>query len=132
MNDVSNISDTIVAKSDQLNAVDLIGGPIVVTISGVSRAGPDGEISVNYENDNGRPFKPCKTMRRVLVAAWGSDANQWIGNGLQLYNEPTVRWAGKESGGVRISHMSHINGNIVLSLPVTRGKKQQFTINVLQ
>ena len=67
-----DISDTIIAKSDQLNASDLIGGPITVTITGVKRFdSAEQPIAISYEGDNGKPFKPCKSVRRLLVGMWG-------------------------------------------------------------
>lgn len=132
MNDISNLSDTIVAKSDRLNAEDLLAGPITVTVTNVYRKSADSPIAINYNGDNGRPFEPCKTMRKLLVAAWGENGNDWIGRSMTLYNDPSVKWAGKEAGGVRISHLSHIAKRLNISLTATRGKKQQYTINILQ
>ncbi|MEC4833257.1 PD-(D/E)XK nuclease-like domain-containing protein [Mycobacteroides chelonae] len=67
-----DISETIVPKSDQLNAEDLLVGPKTVTIKGVSRGDADQPVKVALvEFGDGRPFKPCKSMRRVMVAAWG-------------------------------------------------------------
>lgn len=132
MNDISNLSDTILAKSDRLNAEDLLAGPLTVTVTNVYRKSADSPIAINYHGDNGRPFEPCKTMRKLLVAAWGEDGNAWIGRSMTLYNDPSVKWAGKEAGGVRISHLSHIQKRLILSLSETRGKKKQHTINILQ
>lgn len=132
MNDISNLSDTIIAKSDRLNAEDLLAGPITVTVTNVYRKSADSPIAINYEGDNGRPFEPCKTMRKLLVHAWGENGNAWIGRSMTLYNDETVKWAGKEAGGVRISHLSHINKRLNVSLTATRGKKQQYVINILQ
>ena len=132
MNDITNLSDTILAKSDRLNAEDLLGGPLTVTVAAVYRKNADSPIAINYNGDNGRPFEPCKTMRKLLVAAWGEDGNQWLGRSMTLYNDPSVKWAGKESGGVRISHLSHIEKRLILNLSETRGKKKQHTINILQ
>src|SRR5690606_25044456 len=98
-----DISSTIIAKSDQLNADDLIGGPITVTITNVSLTeSPDQPLTINYDGDNGRPYKPCKSMRRVLAAAWGNDGSKFIGRRVTLFRDPRVKWAGQEVGGVRI------------------------------
>lgn len=132
MNDISNLSDTILAKSDRLNAEDLLAGPITVTVTNVYRKSADSPIAINYQGDNGRPFEPCKTMRKLLVAAWGEDGNAWIGRSMTLFNDQSVKWAGKEAGGVRISHLSHIEKRLILSLSETRGKKKQHTVNILQ
>jgi hypothetical protein len=127
-----DVSDTIIAKSDQLNSDDLISGPITIKITGVNKPGGDQPISIKYEGDNGRPFKPCKTVRRILVKAWGKDASQWTGRLMTLYNEPTVKWAGKEVGGIRVSHLSHIDRDIQISLTETRGSKKPHNIKKLQ
>lgn len=133
-NDVSNLKDTIVPKSDQLNADQLIGGPITVTVTNVRRgSGDDQPIVVHYEGEAGRPYKPCLTMRKVLIFAWGEDGSQWIGRMLTLYNKRDVKWGGVEVGGIRISHMSHTEGgkDVKLSLAVTRGKKEPVIIKHL-
>lgn len=125
-----DISQTIIAKSDQLNADDLLGGPITVTVTNVSLTeSPDQPLTINYDGDNGRPFKPCKSMRRVLAALWGSNGNDFIGRQMTLFRDARVRWAGQEVGGVRISHMSDIpQREVNLSLQVTRGKKAPYKI----
>lgn len=130
--DVSDLRSTIIPKSDQLNAEQLLGGPITVTITDV-RIGNSAEqpISVHYEGENGRPYKPCKTMRKVLIFAWGPDGREWIGRGLTLYNDPQVKFGGDEVGGIRISHMTDIDRDVQVSLTATRGKKALHTIRRL-
>jgi len=128
----NNWRETIQSKSDQLNAVDLIS-PITVTVSQVTRVNDLSQpMVINYQGDNGKPYKPSLTMRRVILSIWGEDDTQWIGRGMVLYNEPTVMWAGKPSGGVQISHLSHMQNNVAkLMLPITRGKKKEFVIRLL-
>lgn len=131
-NDVSNLKDTIVPKSDQLNADQLIGGPITITVTAVRRgSGDDQPVVVHYENEAGRPYKPCLTMRKVLIFAWGEDGSQWTGRMLTLYNKRDVKWGGVEVGGIRISHISHVQADVKLSLAVTRGKKEPIIIKRL-
>jgi hypothetical protein len=134
MNDISNLSDTILAKSDRLNAEDLISSTITITVSQVTRYVNNGDNAfyLNYHNDNGRPFYPCKTMRKVIMAGWGEDGGAYIGRSMVLFCDPTAKWSGKEVGGVRISHLSHIEKRLILNLSETRGKKKQHTINILQ
>lgn len=132
MNDVKNLNDTIVPNSNQLNADQLVGGPITVTVTAVRRgSGDDQPVTVHYENEGGRPYKPCLTMRKVLIFAWGEDGEQWVGKMLTLYNRRDVKWGGVEVGGIRISHMSHVDGDIKLSLAATRGKKEPIIIKRL-
>lgn len=127
-----DISHTIVSKSDQLNADQLLGGPITITVSAVRIAEGDQPVVIQYQNDNGRPYKPCLSMRKILAFAWGTDASQWVGRNITLYNDPEVMFGGKKVGGIRISHLSHIKGDITASITVTRGKKREMTIKKLQ
>lgn len=133
MTNIIDVSDTIQAKSDQLNAVDIAGAPITVTVTSVNKtASPDQPLTVRFEGDNGRPFKPSKTCRRILVQAWGKDANNWVGKSMTLFCDHKVRWAGQEIGGVRISHMSGIDKTMNFQLPVSRGKYDKYTIEPLK
>lgn len=122
--DVSDLRSTIIPKSDQLNADQLLGGPLTITITEVRiGSGEDQPVSVHYKGDNGRPFKPCKTMRKVLIHAWGPDGRQWAGKSLELYADPLVKFGGEAVGGIRISRMSDIPKDIKVALTATKGKK---------
>lgn len=126
---MNDMSQAITPRSDQLNADDLLCGPITIKITEVSiKAGQEQPVSLSYENDNGKPYKPCKSMCRVLVAAWGPDASKYKGRSLTLYCDPKVRWGGMEVGGLRISHMSHIDAAMTMALTVTRANKKPFTV----
>ncbi len=128
-----DMTPTIKAKSDQLNADDLIGGPITIKITKVSKGAADQPININYEGDSGKPFKPCKTVRRILVAAWGKDGTLYVGKSMTIYNDQSVLWGGKPVGGIRISHLSDIDGtSLDVSLAVTRGVKRTITVEKLQ
>ena len=132
MIDVSNLRPTIVPKSDQLNADQLVGGPLTVTVTEVRVTTSDDQpVIVHYEGENGRPFKPCKTMRKLLIFAWGEDGRAWAGRSMTLYHDPSVRFGGSEVGGIRISHMSDIEGPIRVNLTATKGKKALHTIEPL-
>lgn len=123
----------IVPKSDQLNADDLIAGPLTITIKNVSiRQSTEQPVSIHFEGDNGKPYKPCKSMSRVMVHAWGPDANQYAGKSMTLYRDPSVKWGGVEIGGIRISHMSHIKGDETMALTATKGSRKLFTVKPLQ
>ena len=126
---VADLRPTIIPKSDQLNAEQLRGGPITVHVIDV-RSGTSDEqpISVHYEGEDGRPFKPCKTMRKVLLLGWGPDGREWAGKSMTLYNDPLVKFGGAEVGGIRISHMTDIDRDIQVSLTATKGKKALHTI----
>lgn len=131
-NNVTDLRDTIVPKSDQLNAEQLLGGPITITVTEVRRGGgEDQPVVIHYEGEGGRPYKPCKSMRKILVFAWGPDGREWIGRSMTLYNRPDVKFGGEEVGGIRISHLSHIQKDIAVALTSTRGRKEQTRIKRL-
>jgi hypothetical protein len=122
---------TIEAKSNQLNADDLMGAPITVKITKVSAGNSEQPIAINYEGDNGKPFYPCKSMRRVLVAVWGVNAADYIGRSMTLYRDAEVKFGGIAVGGIRISHMSGIDKPIVMALTATRANKKPYTVKPL-
>lgn len=119
-------------KSDQLNADDFVGGARTVRITGVDIKPGEQPISVHFEGDNGKPWKPCKTTARLMVAAWGPDASQYKGRSLTLYRDPSVKWAGLEVGGIRISHMSHIDNDMIYAATVTKGKRAPIKVKPLK
>jgi hypothetical protein len=126
-----DMTDTIAPKSDQINADDLIA-PRTVTITAVSRGDADQPVNiVTAEFGDERPYKPCKSMRRVLVTAWGADASAYIGRRMTLFNDHSVKWGGVAVGGIRLSHLSHIDKPLTVSLTETRGKRKPHRIEPL-
>lgn len=126
---MTDISDTIIPKSDQLNSDDLIAGPRTIKITGVSRcAEAEQPIAVRFDGDNGKPYKPCKSMRRVMIAVWGADATQYDGRSMTLFRDASVTWGGMEVGGIRISHMSHMDGPMVMALTATKKTRKPFRV----
>lgn len=125
-----DMTNYIIAKSDQLNADDLLDAPRTITITKVTAAPDAAEqpVSIHYEGGEGRPWKPCKTMRRILVGVWGKDASKYAGRSLTLYRDPAVAFGGMQVGGIRVSHMSHIESEKTVALMVTRGRKAPFKI----
>jgi len=129
MNDMAQVT---VPRSDQINADSLLAGPITVTITSVDiKAGSEQPITIHYEGEDGKPWRPCKSMARCLVAAWGPDSKAYTGRSLTLYCDPKVKWGGLEVGGIRVSHMSHIDAAMTMALTVTRGSKKPYTVKPL-
>ena len=125
-----DLAESISPRSDQLNADDLIAGPRTVTVTEV-RKGASVEQPVDIvtaEFGPGRPFKPSKTVRRILVIAWGAEASEYTGRRMRLYRDPTVRFGGAEVGGIRVSDLSHIDKPITVALTETRGKRAKHTV----
>ena len=128
-----NWANTIVAKSDQLNADDLMGGPITIKITNIKiNQRSDQPAIVHYEGDNGKPYKPCKSMRRVMALKWGSDETQFIGKSMTLERDPTVKWAGEEVGGIRITHMSDMKNDDRFMLTYSKGSKKPYKVEHLK
>jgi len=129
---MSDMSQVIVPRSDQINADSLLSGPITITITKVDiKAGTEQPITIHYEGEDGKPWRPCKSMARCLVSAWGPDSKAYTGRRLTLYCDPKVKWGGLEVGGIRVSHMSHIDGAMTMALTVTRGNKKPYTVKPL-
>jgi hypothetical protein len=128
---MTDVGATIEAKSNQLNSDDLIGGPITIRVTKVTGEQGDQPISIHYDGDNGKPWKPCKGMRRILVALWGTRGDDYAGRSLTLYRDGSVKWGGIEVGGIRISHMSHIEADATLALTEKKGSKKPFTVRRL-
>jgi len=110
----------------------LTGVPRTFTIAEV-RKGPSAEQPVEIAMDEfERPWRPAKSMRRILVAAWGADASQYVGKRVSLFGDPTVKWAGQAVGGIRVKALSHIDGPLTVALTVTRGKRAPFVVEPLK
>lgn len=129
MTDAVGLRDTIAPKSDRVNADDFLAGPETVTITAVKRGDADTPVAVHIEGR--KPYYPCKSMRRVLISAWGDNGPDWVGRSMTLYTDPSVRFGGVAVGGIRISHMSHIESDMSLALTATRGKRSPFTVRKL-
>jgi hypothetical protein len=128
----NDMRQAIIPKSDQLNADDLIAGEMTITITGVTvKGGQEQPVSISFAGDNGKPYKACKSMCRVMVAAWGPDSSKYVGRSMTLYRDPKVKWGGMEVGGIRISHMSDIDGSQTMALTMTRGSKKAYTVKPL-
>lgn len=127
-----DLRPTIEPKSDQLNADCLLSGPMTIRVTEVSlNDSSDQPVAIHYEGDNGRPFKPCKSMRRVLVKAWGADGHKYIGKSMTLFCDPDVTFGGSKVGGIRISHVSDIERPFAMALTTTRSKRSQYSVQPL-
>lgn len=130
---MNDMAATIIPKSDQLNADDLIAGTMTIVVTDVKIKSSGGEqpISIHYEGDNGKPYKACKSMCRVLVTAWGADSKKYVGRSMTLYRDPSVTWAGMAVGGIRISHLSDIDSKLTMALTATKQTRKPYTVSPL-
>ncbi len=125
-----DITETLAPNSDQLDAIELAGSPRTFRITDVTAGKDDQPVNVHLEGFP-RVWRPGKSMRRVLAAAWGTDASVYVGRSVTLYCDETVQFGGAAVGGTRISHMSHIDGPKRVPLLVKRGKSEMFTVQPL-
>lgn len=127
-----DISAALVAKSDQLNASDLSGSPIVATIAAVTvRKGEAKPVIIDLAGMDGRPWKPSKGMLRVIAHAWGTESDAWVGRSVKLANNPEVIYAGEKVGGVEVIAMSHIDGDFTIPVRISQKKVKQHHVAVL-
>lgn len=126
-----NLNSTIIPKSDQTNADDLLSGPRTIKITSVQPGSKEQPVSIGYENDAGRPYKPSKSMRRVLVTIWGAEGGSYIGKRITLYCDPEVKFGGDKVGGIKISHASDITQPVTINLTETRGRRKPFVVQPL-
>lgn len=127
-----NLSESITPRSDQINADDLMAGPRTVTITDVRQGSAEQPVNVVTEEFGpGRPYKPSKSMRRVLVSAWGTDGTNYVGRQMTLFRNPTIRFGKDEVGGIQISQMSDIPEPLKIALTVSRGKRAPFVVEPL-
>ena len=122
-----NLRDTIKPKSDQLNYDDVASSTKTLTVKTL-KSGDDQQPVWIIPEENEQPYKPSKSMRRVIIAAWGDKGKDWIGKSMVIYGEPSIKFGGVEVGGIRISHMSGIDNPVTVKLTVSRGKRIDFVV----
>lgn len=125
-----DLTPSIIPKSDQVNADDLIAAPITYTIRDVRQGSTEQPIDILLVETD-RAYRPSKSMRRVLVTAWGANGSVYVGRRLTLYRDPKVRFGSDEVGGIKISHLSHIDKPLTVALTVTRGRRAPHIVQPL-
>lgn len=128
-----DMSESIKPVTDQLTADDCLAGPVTIKITKVT--GNEGNaaqpVNIHFEGDNGKPYRPAKIMRRVLVSVYGPDTSKYIGQSITLFRDPEVRFGGIACGGLRISHVTGIDKVHVLALTMSKGNKKPFQVKPL-
>ena len=118
-------------RSDQWNADDFLSGPRTFTIAGVKDGAAEQKYDIQLEGE-ARSWRPPLTMIRVLLKAWGDESDAWVGRQVTLFQDPTVKFGRDVLGGVRISHLSHIDGTLNVKVTTTRGKRETVTVQQLR
>lgn len=125
-----DIANSLAPRSDQVNADDLVAGPMTVTIRKVVGGKAEQPFDFLLEETD-RAYRPAVTMRRLIAAAWGTNGDDYVGRRLTIYRDPDVMFGKDKVGGIRISHMSHIDKRLEIKLQTTRGKRSLFTVDPL-
>jgi hypothetical protein len=126
-----DISDTLAPKSDQLDAIDLLSGPRVFTVTDVTKGSAEQPVQIHLAEFS-RPWRPGVTMRRLIFKMWGGQGREYVGRRVELYNDETVTFGNDRTGGIRIRSMSHIGNQArTETLPISRGKYGKFTVQPL-
>ena len=121
------------SKGSQLNADDILSAPMTVQVAAVEETRDAQQpLAIRYAGDNGKPFLPCLTMRKLIAALWGAESDDWVGKSMTLYRDPSIKFGPDTPGGVRISHMSGIDKTVSVQLLEKRGKRRQYTIVPLE
>lgn len=126
-----DITKALVAKSDQLNA-DEIAAPVTVTIVDVRQGNAEQPVHIVTDvYGDRRPWKPAKTMLRLMASQWGVETTAWHGKRVTIYRDPSVTFGGDTVGGIRVSAMSGIKRDFTDTLTIGRGKRSKVTVEKL-
>ena len=127
-----DMTASIAPKTDQINNEDFKKtGPITVTINRVTEGPAEQPFNFHMEETPGRAYRPSKSMRRVMVAAWGTNPAAYVGHSLTLYRNAATRFGSEQTGGIEISHLSHIDKALTVPLTAKRGVRKNFTVKPL-
>lgn len=131
-----NIREFVTIKSDRLNYENFIMGAKEFTIAKLAKKTDQGKarLLIYFEGYESTPYWPSLGMIKCLSSpdGWGEvPFSDWIGRRMTLFGEPTVVYAGKEIGGIQISHISHIKAEYSTKITLRRGMRIDFTIEPL-
>lgn len=131
--DEMNIREFVKIKGDRINFEDFIMGSQDFTITKLGRKIDGGQprLLMFFEGREETPYWVSKGMVKCLSSpdGWGnSEFSEWVGRKVRLFGEPSVMYAGKELGGVRISHISHIHAQYSTKITERRGVRIDYTI----
>ena len=117
-------------RSDQWNADDFVGGARTFTIAGVKVGKAEQKYDIELVEGEGRAWRPPLTMLRLLIAAWGDEAQQWVGRRVTLYRDESIRFGPEAVGGIRVSHMSDLPGGKAFEVRLTSSRGKRATVHV--
>lgn len=126
-----DITNALAPKSDQLDAVDLLGSPPqVFTITDVKENNVEQPVNIRLA-EFPRVWRPSKGMLRVMAHCWGKKTEVWVGRKVELYTDPDVKFGPDKVGGIRIRRLSHIDGRTSVPMIISRGKSGSWNVDLL-
>lgn len=127
-----DLSKTIIPLSDQINFEDVQTTTITAEIKAVRAGNREQPVFIDLVGYEGRPYKPSKSMRRILIGGWGNDGHKWIGKRLTIYGDRDVKYGGVAVGGIKIKAMSDIDGRFSMMLTESRGRRREHFVEKLE
>lgn len=130
--------DFVQIKSDRLNYEDFIAGDRTFTIEKIGKRNDQGKdrLLIFFKEEPTKAYWPSLGMVKCLANAeggWGdAPFAEWIGRQIRLFGDPHAMYAGKELGGIRISHISHISSPYITKITERRGVRIDFNIDPLE
>ena len=99
-----NMSEFLKGDSLYLSKDDVPAQGIDASIIGVKidNVGDDRKPILGFGGGFLKPMVLNKTNTAVLISLFGEDSTGWTGKTVQVYNDPSVSYAGKVTGGLRI------------------------------
>ena len=125
-----DVTDEWAPTSEQMDAVDL-PTPRVFTVASATRNSDKGRpVNIHFAEFD-RPWRPGKSMGRVLRQCWGPKTAAWIGRRVELFCDPEVTYGKDKVGGIRISRLSHIDGPQRVILLISQGRSSVYNVQPL-
>jgi hypothetical protein len=126
-----DLTNALAPKSDQLDAVDLLGSPPqIFTITDVREGNAEQPVNIHLA-EFPRVWRPSKGMLRVLAHCWGKTTAEWTGRRAELYCDPDVMFGPNRVGGVRISRLSHIEKRTSVPMIIKKGQGGSWNVDPL-
>lgn len=128
---MTDISETLAPKSQQLDNIELADGPRTFTVDRVVvKPGAEQPLDV-YFVEFPRPWRPGVNQRRALGFCWTNDSSTWAGRRVRLFRDPDVKFGNDKPGGTRISHLSHITKTMHAPVLLSQGRMGTYTVEPL-
>ena len=99
-----NMNEFLKGDSQYLTKDDVPAQGIEASIIGVKidNVGDDRKPILGFGGGFLKPMVLNKTNTAILISLFGEDSNGWTGKTVQVYCDPSVSYAGKVTGGLRI------------------------------